>query len=213
MDHLVSVYQSSHLTSASLSHSVSGSPSKKSASSMLLGKKAALGYRGLVDLSAVASIDTAALTFSLLLDDPPSDQASERWCGRSTRHYVVATTYGAASADETTRAREKMHFLRQLEEAQVSVKRTAGVRGVWRTEGVAVEAGEVISDVYWLAWRREKWERVHESKRAKLALHFVDGTEGESGRAEDLAMARSGRPHVLAKAVFVEEKKVRCVVG
>lgn len=156
-DGLVRMYQSSHLTSSQAS--LLGSPKKI--------KKGTMGYRGSVDLLDIQALDQTPHEFLLSLgDSPPSSLASERWCGRPTRRYVVASTYAA-----DVRRAEKEVWMNRLNEA---VGRrwgeVAGAMGVWRSRRVwEGEGAERSTEVYWCVWERGTWEGLRGGKRVGVS--------------------------------------------
>lgn len=156
-DHLVLLYQSSHLSSTQAS--LIGSPKKL--------KKGSMGYRGHVDLLDVSSVDVGPHDFALSLgDNPPSALPSERWNGRPARRYVVAATYAA-----DVRRAEKEVWLNRFNEAVVCEWLKRGARGAWRSRRIWENEGvENSTEVYYCLWDRRAWEQGRGGKRVSLSV-------------------------------------------
>ncbi|GAA6000756.1 hypothetical protein JCM10207_004640 [Rhodosporidiobolus poonsookiae] len=193
LDRLVTLYQTSHLSSTQAS--LLGSPKKL--------RKGALGFRGLVNLSEVVAVDLGGASsgpeFGLMFDQPPMDQ-SERWCGRPARKFVVASTY-----PEDVRRPEKDVFLGRFAETVLQAKLRAGARKAIRGRRAWDGEGVVDStEVYWALWDRRTYERLDRLQRGKLALYIK--SEPCSAPVKPL---QGGRPLVSASATFLDDSRCR----
>jgi hypothetical protein len=177
-DQLVQLYHTSNLTSSQAS--LMGSPKKL--------KKGIMGFRGLADLMELSAIDLGTLEFGVVLDRPPMDQ-SERWCGRSTRKFVVAQTY----ASDVRRA-EKEVFLTRLAESQVGVRLKMGAKCAKRSARIWENGGvESSTEVYWVVWARREWENLPKTAKVSRAL----GIYGK-GRSDGSRLPLAGKARIAS---------------
>lgn len=146
LDRTVALYQTSHLSTSQAS--TLGSPKKL--------RKGALGFRGVVDISATVAIDLGERSsqheFGLVFDHPPESQ-SERWTGRPARRFVVAHTHAADA-----RLAEKKAWLEAFTNATLRMQLRAGAIQARRgpvTSAGSLEAGRVR--IYWTLWRQRDY--------------------------------------------------------
>ncbi|KAK4052028.1 hypothetical protein OIV83_002322 [Microbotryomycetes sp. JL201] len=204
---LVAMYRASQLSSSSssanvVSHLLS-SPRKSASSSTTSGasslKKNSLGYRGIVDLLEVESIDSDGEALTLLFDQPPMDLSSERWCGRPVRRFVVANTHGE---DDDSKRKSKDKWMALLHDAQCKLWTMAGSKGVWSWKS---DKRGSMAKIFWVAWDRCDWERANGGARNKTAL-YLDDRDGES---PDLSTGLSANPQTIARAMPLGQDRVR----
>ncbi|KAM0788041.1 hypothetical protein ACM66B_006239 [Microbotryomycetes sp. NB124-2] len=206
-DTLVSMYRASQLSSSTSTSNVVTqllSSPRKSTPSLSLNssgshslKKNSLGYRGVVDLLQLESVDTDGLDLTLLFDRPPMDQASERWCGRPVRRYVVASVYG----DEEAKKRSKDKWMDMLHQAQCKLWMELDCKGVWKSLKDGANAR-----VFWVAWDRRDWERTSRKGPSNKTALYLDDRDGESA---DLTTGPSGNPLTIARAMPLGQDRVR----
>ncbi|GAA5912911.1 hypothetical protein JCM6882_009511 [Rhodosporidiobolus microsporus] len=198
LDRLLTLYQTSHLSSTQAS--LLGSPKKL--------QRRALGFRGIVNLSEVVAVDlgsspsgssssSSSPDFGLMFDHPPMDQ-SERWCGRPARKFVVASTYAP-----DVRRPEKEAWLTRFAETVSQGKLRAGASKAVRGKRVWEESGAMDStEVYWAVWKRRAWESLPGRERGKLALYL-----GDASAPPAWGTPREGRPVVSARATFLPDAR------
>ncbi len=195
-DSLVQQFKAAQRPQAEVSLLAAGTPRKNDGGKI---KKDAMGFRGAVELLEVRAVDLGPAEFGLVFEQPPADQ-NERWRGRPTRRYQIASSCGAED-----RVAEKRSWLAKVEEAQAQRRISFGAPGVRRSapvpargEGSSGEQKETV--VYWTVWDRDSWEDAGKAAKAQLALHI-----DEDGDAHDLTLGRpgGGPPQIVARASLV----------
>lgn len=192
-DSLVKQFKAAQRPQAEVNLLAAGTPRKQDAGKI---KKGSMGFRGALELLEVRAVDLGPAEFGLVFEQPPADQ-NERWCGRPTRRYQIASTCGVED-----RAAEKRSWLAKVEEAQAQRRISFGAPGVRRSLPVPAsgEGEQKETVVYWTVWDRDSWERAGKAAKAQLALHI-----DEDGDARDLTLGRpgGGPPQIVARANFV----------
>ena len=163
-----------------------------------------LRFRGLVPLESTTVVDFGGAAFGLHFAEPPADSQSERWCGRPSRKYIVASTYAS-----DVRRPEKQHFIDSLA-TSLCVRRTtsSGPAPQMPAKSAVLFDNGSRGDstrVYWTMGTREAYEvrskLLRERKDAvnknTLALHL-----DINGRAPDIEFDATG-PQAVARANFV----------